>query len=1224
MNNNNLNTLGIDAGGYYVYENMFGKGGDGGAGALTSGGGGGGYGGGNGGRGDSGGSGVANGGNGGNSYTNALGGTGGVSNGLGSSGADNWHGSGGGGGGNSGNGGESHSGHWGGGGGGGYGGGILTVLSDTLSYDTNNPPKLLVSGQQGGTRGYDGGFSHNGNKGEGGLIIIESPDYLFSSQHWNLDSATYGQHLLPSTNGGHGTVTGNPQKIFVNGAEYIDVAGVTLDQEAITLNTKPESYTLAAAVSPADAMNKNIRWQSSNPNIATVDGNGTVTAISPGNAVITVTTVDGGYTDSCNVTVVPQVQSVSLDQHEIRLFSTDEAGVTLTANILPVDATNHNVTWTSSNILVATVDPNGLIRPGQPGTATITVKTQDGERTDTCQVIVGLHADGVTIDKNNLTLTAGASTAALTATVSPNEALNKKVIWSSANQSVAIVSANGIVTPLGPGLTEITATTEDGGFRSVCTVEVLPSLISAMSPDREAVGVSVNEKIRVTFTKDLDLRTLNGSTMYLAGGGDLIPADIAYHAATRIAELTPLEALQYNTVYTMYLNYQIKSTDGTLLGQSNGCMNWSFTTEKETLPGPANVPWAQYMCDPGHSGQSPGVITNSSGLCWKVFTGSGDVAPAVGDSLIYTASNSGLKVLNIDGTVNWSYSQSPVSTPAVAGDGNIYFISSDSSFYTVKDGTLQNSTELAKNSWTLAPLLDQSGNKYAVAVVETDYFGKFYTSYLTKIGSWTKSFDQIISTPPAADSNGMIYLGAGSTVYAYTTNGQVAWTKGVADGSDIISLALDKSNNIYLTTRNGSLEVLSSAGQLLWTKSFGVALTPVCLSEDGKIFVGSSDGSITILSPEGTNILQINTGSPIVAPPVIDTANNIVVGTISGWVFSYRYDGTERWRFKTAGQVVAPPAIGGNGTVYVVSTDGYLYALGGSTVELIPALKKVPVGAEVYCMVKASGLTDLYGADMTISFDSSVLEVNSLSLNYFFNNAVSPLTPEEGWITDNCFAYNNTLGKIKISGSKKGNDSFSGNIDLATINFKTKAKGITQVLFTEITLVDKYAQDISLTKKNTAIEVTVGSILTGIISPEGKAAYTDIVVTLEDTDNNFISSIKPLADWCFIFTDLAADTYNISVCAPVFLRERIDNITIAEDNETKDIGVICLRTGDINKDNVVDLMDLVLFANTYYTVPGDERWLAEADFNKDNRINIIDLAYMARNYDYAGKPAPNH
>ena len=135
-------------------------------------------------------------------------------------------------------------------------------------------------------------------------------------------------------------------------------------------------------------------WTSSSSSTATVDANGKVTAVAPGLAVIIVTTVDGGKVATCAVTVtnpaVP-VQSVSLDKTTLSLNVGDNA--TLVANVLPENADDKTVTWSSSNTAVATVDANGKVTAVAAGEAVITVTTTDGAKTATCTVTVTADKD---------------------------------------------------------------------------------------------------------------------------------------------------------------------------------------------------------------------------------------------------------------------------------------------------------------------------------------------------------------------------------------------------------------------------------------------------------------------------------------------------------------------------------------------------------------------------------------------------------------------------------------------------------------------------------------------------------------------------------------------------------------------------------------------------------------------------------------------------------------
>ena len=246
------------------------------------------------------------------------------------------------------------------------------------------------------------------------------------------------------------------------------VTGVTLDQETIALTFGGVDGTLTATIAPVTATDKTLTWTSSDETVATVE-EGVVTPIGGGTAIITVTTTDGGFTAECEVTVNVLVTGVTLDEEILTLQSNGATG-TLVATIAPTTATNKNVTWTSSDETYATVE-DGVVTPLAIGGATITVTTEDGGFTDTCNIIVTISVTGVTLDKDTLSLIAGGEVGTLIATVTPENAVVADVTWTSSDESIATVSG-GIVTPMTTGTAIITATTVDGEFTDTCEVTV--------------------------------------------------------------------------------------------------------------------------------------------------------------------------------------------------------------------------------------------------------------------------------------------------------------------------------------------------------------------------------------------------------------------------------------------------------------------------------------------------------------------------------------------------------------------------------------------------------------------------------------------------------------------------------------------------------------------------------------------------------------------------------
>ncbi|MBP5280874.1 MAG: Ig-like domain-containing protein [Lachnospiraceae bacterium] len=255
------------------------------------------------------------------------------------------------------------------------------------------------------------------------------------------------------------------------------VTGVSLNQTSVTLGVNGTS-TLKATISPSGASNQNVTWTSSNANVVSVTPNGlncTIKGLKDGSATITVKTADGGFTASCSVTVRTAVTGVSLSQTSASMNKGDT--LQLTATIAPSNATNQSVTWSSSNTSVATVSSSGLVTAKKGGNATITVTTADGNKTATCAITVISPVTGVSLSQTSAAMNKG-DTLQLTATITPSDATNKNLTWSSSRTSVATVSNSGLVTAKANGSATITVTTADGGFTATCRITVTTAVTS--------------------------------------------------------------------------------------------------------------------------------------------------------------------------------------------------------------------------------------------------------------------------------------------------------------------------------------------------------------------------------------------------------------------------------------------------------------------------------------------------------------------------------------------------------------------------------------------------------------------------------------------------------------------------------------------------------------------------------------------------------------------------
>ena len=292
--------------------------------------------------------------------------------------------------------------------------------------------------------------------------------------------------------------------------KLIHVQSVSLNLPSITL-TEGGSVILGATVLPANADDRSVTWSASPESVVTVeqDGfNGNVTAVGPGEGTVTVTTNDGGLQASCKVTVEAAtiaVESVTLDKETLDLKEGETA--TLTATVLPEDATDKIVSWKSTNPDVATVDGEGNVTAIQAGQASTTASSGGNEAS--CQVPVSkIEVDGVTVNPATLELVEG-NGFQLSASVSP-AAADQTVEWASMDASVAKVDYNnGTVTAVSAGTTRVFA-------RSKAFPDQQGSCEITVSPDPTLKGIELSSAIMTMQVGESRTLTVNYTPSYAA------------------------------------------------------------------------------------------------------------------------------------------------------------------------------------------------------------------------------------------------------------------------------------------------------------------------------------------------------------------------------------------------------------------------------------------------------------------------------------------------------------------------------------------------------------------------------------------------------------------------------------------------------------------------------------------------------------------------------------
>lgn len=285
------------------------------------------------------------------------------------------------------------------------------------------------------------------------------------------------------------TVNGKKASIMVTVPE-VKAEQLVLNKNITTIE-KGEKETLLATVLPENTTDDVlVLWSSNNDDIAYVDADGVVTAVAPGEAIITAKL--GELEATCTVTVTSTLQSIILNKNNLEL----EAGTTsepLVVTLNPSDATvdNLDVKWESLNETIATVDTNGVVTAIAPGTAII--RATLGGKTADCTVNVNVTLTGVEISGEDTVIIYANKTAKLNVVFTPINATQiPEAEWSSSDETVATVDENGIVSALKAGTTTITV--KYGNLVATKKVKV---------EEIKATGITIlTDKIQVTEDKN--------------------------------------------------------------------------------------------------------------------------------------------------------------------------------------------------------------------------------------------------------------------------------------------------------------------------------------------------------------------------------------------------------------------------------------------------------------------------------------------------------------------------------------------------------------------------------------------------------------------------------------------------------------------------------------------------------------------------------------------------
>ena len=376
-------------------------------------------------------------------------------------------------------------------------GGVKAACSVTVAEDGLKAASLMLSAEtleltEGETAVLDAAADP-----EGDVAWLSSDETVAEVSDGTVTAKKSGAAAILAASGGKYACCA----VRVREAE-VPVEAVTLSQTALTL--KPgETAALTAAVSPENA-DQAVVWYSADPETASVTG-GEVVAICAGTAEIAA--IAGGVKAACSVTVAEDgLKAASLMLSAETLELTEGRTATLTATVLPTSIPQSSIVWTSSNEEAAVVD-SGVVTARAAGAAII--RAGVGGKTASCTVTVKaarVPVSSVTLDRSTLELSVD-GTARLTATVRPENADDRTVVWQSSREDVATVSG-GIVRGVAEGSALISATV--GGVKAECSVTVSQALVwcsvvnrlSHVTTDQTAVVVAKGRAYKAALTAE--------------------------------------------------------------------------------------------------------------------------------------------------------------------------------------------------------------------------------------------------------------------------------------------------------------------------------------------------------------------------------------------------------------------------------------------------------------------------------------------------------------------------------------------------------------------------------------------------------------------------------------------------------------------------------------------------------------------------------------------------
>lgn len=632
-----------------------------------------------------------------------------------------------------------------------------------------------------------------------------------------------------------------------------EVSSVAVEPDHVELITR-QGVQLHANVLPETAKEKDVTWSSTTPSVATVDENGYVTAVSPGTAIITATTVDGGFTATCSVTVIKPVESMEANPSQITLFAGETAPLEI--KVLPLDATRRGYTLSNSDADVASFE-DGTVKGLTQGMCTLTFTSEEkDELSATCEVTVLQHVESVSLDITQRTLEPD-DAFTLTATVLPENAYDARLTWTSSDEGVVKVNAGGFVESVGSGRATVTVTTVDGGFTATCDILVVTP-VEGIEADPSDITLYVGETapLKVNILPQTATRQAYSSA---AGNPEVAEYDIdngyvkGLKAGSCVFTFQTLENpdLKATCDVTVLQHVESVSLNMTQLNMVSGT-NYRLTAT--LLPADAsdrNITWTSSNETVATISATGDLNALTPGTAVITATGEGGKSASCEVTVMQAVTSISLNESSLSIAPGESYSLSATVYPENAAVKDLRWGSTDESVVTVNsDGVI---TGVASGEAKVSAVaMDGSGVSAVCNVtVHLPLEGMSLASTTLELEKTTTRDVGVMFNPANASNKGFSATSSNTSVATVAVSGTALKVTGTGYGTATISVVsdeggftatLDVTVTPYRTVQNLALAVRKNGVRYYIPREDYTGSVPAGYSKDGLAisYAGSS------------------------------------------------------------------------------------------------------------------------------------------------------------------------------------------------------------------------------------------------------------------------------------------------------------------------------------------------------------------------------------------------